>query len=217
MAQLQQALYGRVRAHHSFLLAELLCHLDFVDERIAHIEDELNRRIVQMPGWEETITLLETIPAVQRRTAIAILAEIGIDMSHFASDRHLASWAGMAPGNNETGGKQRSTRTRQGNRYLRRTLVQAARAAARTKGCYLKAQYSRLAARRGRNRAAVAVGRTILQIVYYLISRQEPYRELGVDHFDRLDKERTSKRLMRRLESLGYVVTLQEVPLISTA
>jgi transposase len=109
----------------------------------------------------------------------------------------------MSPGNNASGGKQRSSKTRKGNRYLRRALMQAARGAARTKGTYLKAMYHSLAARRGKNRAAVAVGRTILQIAYFLLLREETYRELGEDHFDRLDKERTTKRLVRRLLNLG--------------
>lgn len=159
------------------------------------------------------IERLVTIPGVNRPTAIIIVAEIGVDMSRFPSDRHLTTWAGMALGNNASGGNERSGKTRKGNQYLSRTLVQAARAAARTKGAYLKAMYHRLAARRGKNRAAVAAGRTILQIAYFLILRQERYDEVGDDHFDCLDKERTTKRLVRRLENLGYTVDLQEVSL----
>lgn len=209
LEELEQALTGRVRGHHRFLLAELLCHLDFVDERIAHLEAEIERRLADMPDFVEAVERLDTIPGVDRLTAIAIVAEIGVDMSRFPSDRHLSSWAGMAPGNNASGGKQRSGKTRKGNGYRRRTLVQAARAAARTKGTYLKAQYHRIAARRGKNRAAVAVGHTILQIAYYLILRHDVYRDLGADHFDRLDAERTTQRLVRRLEGLGYRVSLQ--------
>lgn len=208
---LERALTGRIKPHHRFLLAELLAHLDFVDQRIEHLEAEMERRLADMPEFVAAIERLVTIPGVQRLTAITIVAEIGVDMSRFPSDCHITSWAGMAPGNNASGGKQRSGKTRKGNRYLQRALVQAARAAARAKGTYLKAMYHRLAARRGKNRAAVAVGRTILQIAYFLILRQETYRELGDDHFDRLDKERTTKRLVRRLENLGYTVDLQEI------
>ncbi len=216
LEELERALTGRVRPHHRFLLAELLAHLAFVDERIAHLEAEIERRLAEMPEFVAAIARLETIPGVDRLTAITIVAEIGVDMSRFPSERHLTSWAGMAPGNNQSGGKQRSGKTRKGNRYLRRALVQAAHAAARAKGTYLKARYHRLAARRGKKRAAVAVGRTILRIAYFLILREETYRELGEDHFDRLDKERTTQRLVRRLENLGYTVELHEVHLQET-
>ena len=216
LEELEQALTGRVRPHHRFLLAELLAHLAFVDERIAHLEAEIERRLAEMPEFVAAIERLETIPGVDRLTAITIVAEIGVDMSRFSSDRHLTSWAGMAPGNNQSGGKQRAGKTRKGNRYLRRVLVQAAHAAARAKGTYLKARYHRLAARRGKKRAAVAVGCTILRIAYFLILREETYRELGEDHFDRLDKERTTQRLVRRLENLGYTVELHEINLQET-
>lgn len=216
LEELEQALTGRVRPHHRFLLAELLAHLAFVDERIAHLEAEIERRLAEMPEFVAAIERLETIPGVDRLTAITIVAEIGVDMSRFPSDHHLTSWAGMAPGNNQSGGKQRAGKTRKGNRYLRRVLVQAAHAAARAKGTYLKARYHRLAARRGKKRAAVAVGCTILRIAYFLILREETYRELGEDHFDRLDKERTTQRLVRRLENLGYTVELHEINLQET-
>lgn len=216
LEELARALRGRVRPHHRFLLAELLEHLAFVNERIAHLEAEIERRLAEMPEFVAAIERLVTIPGVERQTAITIVAEIGVDMSRFPSDRHLTSWAGLAPGNHQSGGKQRAGKTRKGNRYLRRALVQAAHAAARAKGTYLKARYHRLAARRGKQRAAVAVGCTILRIAYFLILREETYRELGEDHFDRLDKERTTKRLVRRLENLGYTVELHEVNLQET-
>jgi transposase len=131
-------------------------------------------------------------------------------MDRFPSDKHLTAWAGMAPGQNETGGKQRSGKTRKGNRYLKRGLVQAAHGAERTKGSYLKALYHRLASRRGKQRAAVAVGRTILQIAYHLIAHGTTYQELGTDYFDRFNRERASKRLVQRLEALGFDVRLAE-------
>jgi hypothetical protein len=145
-----------------------------------------------------------------------IVAEIGTDMSHFPTADHLAAWAGLAPGNNESGGKRRSGRTRKGNQTLRQGLVQAAHAAAHTKQTYLAAQFHRLAARRGKKRAIVAVAHSILVIAYHVISRQEEYRELGGDYFDRQRPEATAKRLVLRLEKLGYHVTL-EVPQVAVA
>jgi hypothetical protein len=150
---------------------------------------------------------------VDRLTAVTIVAEIGVDMCRFPSDRHLTAWAGVAPGNNETGGKQRSGKTRQGNRYLRRILVLAAHGAARTKKTYLKSLYYRLKSRRGAGKAAMAVGRTILQMAYHMIRRGEVYRELGNAYFDQFDKARTAKRLIKRLEAMGYRVDVTERPL----
>ncbi|HYN87138.1 MAG TPA: transposase, partial [Ardenticatenaceae bacterium] len=184
---------------------------------IATLEQEIDSRLQQMPPFAEAVIRLDTIPGVGRHTAVLIVAEIGVDMSRFPSDAHLTAWAGMAPGNNQTGGKQRPTKSRKGNRYLRRGLTQAARAAARTKESYMRAMYHRLAARRGKNRAAVAVGRTILQIAYHLIKRGESYRDLGSDYFDRLDRDRTTKRLVDRLSALGFDVDLKERTLPAAA
>jgi transposase len=204
------ALEGRMRPHHRFMLAQVLGHLDVLEQEIAALEAEIEARLTEMPAFAEAVERLDTIPGVSRQAALIIVAEIGVDMSRFPSDRHLTSWAGMAPGNNESGGKKRVAKTPKGNRYLRRTLVQAAWAAARTRNTYLRAMYHRLAARRGKHRAAVAVGRTILQIAYHLIQREEVYHDLGDDYFDRLDRERTVKRLTQRLETLGYEVHPKE-------
>jgi transposase len=204
--QLASALEGRVKQHHRFVLMELLSQIDSLDETIAHFDE----RIQAICGpFDEAVGLLDTIPGVARRTAEMIVAEIGIDMGHFPSADHLASWAGVAPGNHESAGKRTSGKTRKGNRFLRTTLVQAAHAAARTKGTYLSAQYRRLAARRGKKRAILAVAHSILVMAYYMIQRQEPYCEAGADFFDRLQPEDTTRRLIKRLESLGYHVTLQ--------
>jgi transposase len=209
-AELERALVGCITAHHRFMLSELLVQLDFLDEQIAKVEARIEGQLAQMPEYLEAIELLDTIPGVSRQLATMIVAEIGIDMSRFPSDRHLTAWAGVAPGNNETGGKRRSGKTRKGNRYLQRGLVLAARAAARTKHTYLRSLYHRLAARRGKGRAAVAVGRTILQAAYFMLKRGEAYHDLGEDYLDRMDRERTSRRLIKRLQALGFDVAVKD-------
>ncbi len=149
-AELERALTGHFRPHHRFLLAELLAHLDFLDDKIATLEARIEEALAQLPApFQEVVTRLDTIPGVDRQVAIVIVAEIGVDLTRFPSDKHLTAWAGLAPGQNETGGKQRASKTRKGNRYLRWALVQAGHGAARKKGAYLKALYYRLAARRG--------------------------------------------------------------------
>ena len=211
-AALEQALAGRLREHHRFLLTQLLTHLEFLDEELGTLQARIEAMLEAMDPFREAVERLDSIPGVNERIATLIVAEIGVDMSRFPSAKHLTAWAGLVPGNNETGGKQRPSRTRKGNRYLRAGLVQAAHAAARKRGCYLKALYHRLAARRGAQRAAVAVARTILQIAYHIITRGDTYHDLGPDYFDRLDREHTTKRLVRRLERLGYAVDLAERP-----
>jgi transposase len=203
---LAHALDGRVKPHHRFVLTELLCQIDSLDETIARFD----ARIQEVCGaCEEAVGLLDTIPGVARRTAEMLVAEIGTDMTRFPSADHLASWAGVAPGHHESAGKRASGKTRKGNRFLRTMLIQAAHAAARTKGTYLSAQYRRLAARRGKKRAMLAVAHSMLVMAYYMIQRQEPYRDAGADFFDRLQPEDTARRLVKRLESLGYHATLQ--------
>jgi transposase len=206
--QLAQALAGRLRPHHRFLLSEHLSHLDYLDEAIARFSDEIAERL--RPQAAET-ALLDTIPGVSQRTAEILLAEIGTDMGRFPSARHLASWAGMCPGNNESAGKRRSGKTRKGSRWLRQVLLEAAHAAARTKDTYLSAQYHRLAARRGTKRALVALGHTILVMVYHVLRRGVPYHELGGNYFDERQRQAVEHRLVHRLEQLGYQVTLQPV------
>jgi transposase len=205
---LEQALTGRVKPHHRFVLAELLCQIDGLDETVARFDAEIE---AYCAPFEQAIRRLDTIPGVGREMAEMIVAEIGVDMSHFPTADHLAAWAGLAPGNDESAGKRRSGRTRKGNRALRQGLIQAAHAAAHSKRTYLAAQYHRVAARRGSKRAIVAVAHSILVIAYHLIARQEEYRELGGDYFDRQRPEVTAKRLVIRLEKLGYHVRL-EVP-----
>jgi transposase len=207
--QLVKALEGRVKPHHRFILAELLCQIDNLEETLGRFDEQ----ITALCGpFETSITLLDTIPGVARQTAEIIVSEIGIDMSRFPSAAHLAAWAGVAPGNSESAGKRRSGKTRKGDRALGVALNQAAHAASHTKGTYLAALYHRVAARRGKKRAIMAVAHAILVIAYHLIKRQEPYRELGGDYFDQRRPEATAKRLLKRLQKLGYEIVIQAQP-----
>jgi transposase len=206
--QLERALQGCSGAHQRFLIAQQLAHIDFLEETIERLSAEIAER---MRPFGEAIERLETIPGVGRRTAEAILAEIGPDMSRFPTYRHLASWAGMCPGNDQSGGKRRSGKTTKGNPWLRAALVEAAHAAGRTRNTYLSAQYRRLASRRGKKKAAVAVGHTVLVISYCLLERSCSYEELGSDYFDKRDRQAVERRLVRRLEGLGYKVSLDPV------
>jgi transposase len=207
--QLVKALEGRVKPHHRFILTELLCQIDNLEEAVSHFDEQI--QLLCVP-FEAAIALLDTIPGVARQTAEIIVSEIGIDMSRFPSAAHLAAWAGVAPGNNESAGKRRSGKTRKGNQALGVALNQAAHGAAHTKGTYLSAQYHRLAGRRGKKKAIMAVAHSILVIAYHLIKRQEPYRELGGDYFDQRRPEATAKRLVKRLQQLGYEVVIQSQP-----
>jgi len=158
--------------------------------------------------------LLDTVPGISRRGAEILLAEIGADLARFPSAKHLASWAGMCPGNKESGGKRLSGKTRKANPWLRQVLIEIAHVA---KDTYLVAQYRRIAARRGKKRALVALGHTILIIVYHILTRREPYRDLGVTYFDDRDRQRVERRLVGRLERLGYVVSLEPSPSLQPA
>lgn len=207
LPQLQLALTGRVNAHHRFLLRLLLEEVEQHEAWIAR----LSARIVEvLPSpFAEAVQRLATIPGIDERAAENLVAEIGVDMDQFPSAGHLASWTGMCSGNRESAGKRQSGRTTKGNRWLRATLVQAAWAASHTKDTYLAAQYHRLAGRRGKKRALVALGHTLLVIIYPVLRDQSTYRELGPDYFDRLETDRQTRNLVRRLERLGHKVTLQ--------
>jgi transposase len=206
LPQLERALAGRVGPHQRFLLAHQLAHLDALDELIERVSTEIAARLRPV---EAVVARLDAIPGVGRRTAEVLVAEVGTDPGRFPSAAHLASWAGMCPGNHESAGKRTSGRTRKGNRWLRTALVEAAHAAGHTKHTYLAAQYHRLAARRGRKKAVVAVGHSILTIVYHLLARPEPYQDLGAAYLDGRDRERLQRRLVGRLETLGFKVNLE--------
>jgi len=230
--QLEQALTGRFAAHQRFLVARQLAHIDALDALIAEVSDEIAARLraaddavaaaaepdaasAGSPGgpparpFADAIARLDTIPGVAQRTAEILVAELGLDLTRFPTPGHLASWAGMCPGNHESAGKRQSGRTRKGNRALRAALVEAAQAAGRTKRTYLGAQFRRLAARRGKKKAAVAVGHTILTIVYHLLTEGTSYQDLGAQYFDERDRQRVERRLVHRLEALGYTVALE--------
>lgn len=207
-ADLQKALRGLMGPHQRMMLAAQLRHIDYLDEEIARLDEEVKQRMLP---FEEDLELVDTIPGVGRRTAEQLLAEIGTDMAQFPSAAHLCSWAGLAPGNNESAGKRKSGKTRKGNQKLRAALVEAARAAARTKQTYLSAQYHRIAARRGKNRAAVAVAHSIFTIVYHMLQRRQAYIELGPTYYEARKKDVVVKQAIRKLESLGLEVTVRPV------
>lgn len=207
LAALRQALEGRFRPHHQFLVGQMLSHLDFLDEAIAEISQEVATRI---GPFEPQVMLLKTIPGVDQKVAEAIVSEIGVDMSRFPDHRHLASWAGLCPGNNESAGKRRSGKTRKGNQWLRRMLIETAWTVSRAKESYLNALYHRLARRRGIKKAAVGVSHAILVMAYHILKTGLPYQELGSDYFDRLNIVQVKRHALRRLEALGYKVVLEQ-------
>jgi transposase len=204
--QLEQALTGQVGAHQRFLLGEQLAHLEFLDQALARVSTEIGERLRPQ---EQAIQRLTTIPGIARRTAEMLVAEIGTDMDQFPSAAHLASWAGLCPGNHESAGKRQSGRTRKGDPWLRSGLVEVAQAAGRSKQTYLGAQYQRFVRRLGKRKAAVAVAHTILVMAYYVLRRETTYEDLGPHYFDERDRQTRERRLIRGLEGLGYKVTLE--------
>lgn len=229
--ELEKALIGIVEPHHRFLLAKQLAHIDFLGEQMADISAEIARRLEAMSlsshpptpdegndvavgkpepnddgepplTWSEAVALLDTIPGVDQKVAEVMLAEMGLDMSQFPTDKHLAAWAGLAPGNHQSGGKRYSGRTCKGNRPLSTIMVQAAWSAVRTKNTFLKARYHRLAARRGKKRAMVAIAHSMLVSAWHILTYRQPYKELGGDYFDQRKKETKVNYLIRRLERL---------------
>lgn len=201
---LVQALQGQFKPHHRVLISEQLAHIDPLDEEIERLSAEIAQRL---RPYEAQIKRLETIPGIKGRLAEVILAEVGPDMQRFPSARHLASWAGMCPGNRESAGKRLSGKTRKGSPWLRTALVEAAHAAPHCKDSYLAAQYHRLVLRRGGKKATIALGHTFLVIVSHVLAEEKDYQELGGNYFDDHDRQAVQKRLVHRLEKLGYEVT----------
>jgi transposase len=205
---LREALEGRFEAHHALVIG--VAHLDFLDEQIQRLGDAIEEQLG--PFGLAGVKLASTIPGVARRTAEVLVAEIGTDMSVFPSARHLASWAGRCPGNDQSAGKRRSGRTRKGSKWLGTGLEEAALAAIRSKNTYLAAQYQRLKPRIGHGRALGAVKHSILIAYWHMFSTGEIYRDLGGDYFQRRDPARATKRLVSKLQALGHAVTLQPNP-----
>ena len=237
MPALEAALTGTVDDHHRFILAQQLGHIDFLDEQIETMSHQISHHLQQMAqpveddappdndetkaerdaplSWSAAVELLDTIPGVDQRTAEVILAEIGLDMGQFPTADDLASWAGFAPGNHQSGGKRYSGRTTKGNRPIGAALTQAAWAASRTKETYLKARYHRLAARRGKKRAIVALGRSILVSIWHMLARQQPYHDLGEDYYDQRRNDSKVSYFTKQLTRLGFVVQLDPKPAVS--
>ena len=202
---LEKALQGLMGSHQRFMLRVQLSHLSHLDGQIETLNQEVARRL---DPFEATVAALDTIPGVGRSTAQVILAEMGADMEQFPSGGHLASWAGVCPGNNRSADKRKRSPTRKGNNWLKPVLVEAARAAARTK-TYLGAQYHRLARRIGANRAAMAVAHSIALILYKVIKTGGPFADLGHRYFEERDQAAITRRSVRQLQRLGYQVTIE--------
>ncbi len=213
--ELRRALHGRLTAAQCFVLRELLARLDELDAALARVQDEIKREVKasENPFLAEAIELVQSIPGVGERVAEVIVSEIGVEMKCFPTDGHLASWAGVCPGNHQSAGRRTSGKTTKGNVYVRTALVQAAWAATHTKDTYLAAQYRRLVKHKGKQRALVAVGHSILVIIYHVLKNKVTYQELGGDYFDRQNVDRQRHLFIRKLEALGLKVTVEEVPL----
>ena len=207
--ELEAALEGSMGAHQRHLLAAQLRHIHFLDEQVTALDAEVEARL---HPFADQLERLDTIPGISRRGAQELIAAIGVDMGRFPTAGHLASWAKLCPGLNESAGKRQSGTTGKGNPYRRTTLTEAAWAASRTKHTYLAAQYHRLKARRGAKRAVIAVAHSILTIVYHILQNGTVYQDLGPTYFDQRSKDATTRRAVKRLEGLGYTVALQEVP-----
>jgi len=204
--ELRRALQGRLSEHHRF---QLRLHWDHL-QRLQELLERLKERIAKLTQpYQAQIKQLDQVVGIDQRSAESIVAEVGVDMKVFPSDGHLSAWAGICSGNNESAGKRRSGRIRKGSRWLRRTLVLAAQAAGHAKDSFLASRFRRLAARRGKKRACIAVGHSILKIVYHILKDGVPYKDLGGSYFDRLDPKRLTRYLVRRLERLGHKVTLE--------
>ena len=206
IGQLEEVLPGHFGAHHAIVAKQIIAHIDFLDGSIAALNIQIAERVAP---FEAAVKTISAIPGIGPLTAEVIIAEIGTDMSHWPTAGHLCAWAGVAPASHESAGKRRPAGTRKGGDWLRRSLIEAARAAARSKGTYHHALYGRIARRRGPNKAAVAVAHSMLETIWHLLTTGQTYQDPGGDYFKRLESpDREAKRLARRLETLGYTVTI---------
>jgi len=204
---LREALEGRFDDEHALVVGAILAHIDFLDEQITLLSDAIGEKIAP---FESAVELLCTIPGVQRRTAEVMIAETGTDMSVFPTAAHLASWAGLCPGNDQSAGKRRSGHTRKGSKWLQIALTEAAQANTRSRNTYLSAQYRHLKPRRGHKKAIGALRHSIITAAWHMLSTGEIYREAGSDYYTRLNPEKHAQRLVAQLERLGHTVTLQK-------
>jgi len=208
IAQLEEALAGSFGAHHAVVCQRIVEHIDFLDASIAELNAEIAARLVP---FDAALRIVTSIPGISQTTAETIIAETGADMSRFPTAGHLCAWAGVAPASYESAGKRRPAGTRHGSPWLRRSLIEAGRAGARTKNSYYSAQYARIARRRGPNKAAVAVAHSMLNTVWHLLTTGALYQDPGADYFQRWhDPDAEAKRLKRRIEQLGYTVVLNQ-------
>jgi transposase len=205
---IRASLVGKVTQHHVFMIKTSLEHIKSVEKLIDGIDREKEQKL---ENYRDEYELLQTIPGVKGHGAASILAEIGTEMERFPTAEHLSSWAGMSPGNNESGGKKKVCGTTHGNKSLRTTLTECAWAASRKKDCYLRAKYHSLVGRRGKKRALIAVGHKILIASYHILKHKVGYKELGGDYLDKRRKEKITRSYVKRLASLGYQVTLADV------
>jgi transposase len=203
---LRQALTGHFRPHHAFLTTQILAHLDHLEEAVTTLSERI---ATILAPFADAVQRLDTIPGVNQRTAEVLVAEIGVDMNRFPSDRHLASWVGLCPGNHESAGKHKSGKTRKGNIWLRGALVEAALGATRTKNSAVAARYRRVLRHRGHKKAIIAVAHSLLVTAYHVLAHQTTYHELGADYYDRHHTERLTRRALHTLEQQGYRVTLE--------
>lgn len=208
LEELGRALEGHFRPEHGFLLKRMLMQTRFLEQQERALRQQIVRHL-DSPA-QHAVALWDTIPGVNEAIAWVLAAEMGTRVEQFPDAHHAASWAAICPGNHESGGKRRSGKTRKGNPWLRAALCEAAWAASRSKGTYLAALYRRMAGRKGHKRAIVAVAHAILIIAYQMLKTDQPYRELGENHFDNLRPEKTVDRLVRRLQKLGYQVSIQK-------
>ncbi len=206
--QLEEAFSGHFGAHHAIVCRQIINHIDFLDQSIIALTNEVTTRLVP---FEAAVAIMTSVPGISRTTAEVIIAETGADMSRFPTPGHLCAWAGVAPASYESAGKRRPAGTRHGAEWLRRALIEAARAASRTKGSYYSVQYSRIARRRGSNKAAVAVANSMLFTIWHLLNNGAIYQDPGADYFERRhDPAVEAKRLARRIEALGFEVSLNQ-------
>lgn len=206
-----EALEGRIGESQRWLLREQLAHIDALTEQISRLEKKIEEETAAIENFEESLQLLDTIPGIGRQAAIGILIEIGLDMSRFPTVKHLTAWGGLAPGNHESAGKRKAVKSRKGNKYLKAILVQAAHSLHAKKDCHLRQKYERIKARRGGKRAMGALAHDILRIVYYLLVRREPYKELGAHYVEEKNKHFQIRRHIKELAKLGLMIPVDVV------